>query len=188
MLSVDFYNGQVYAAGRFADGRIYHYFNGVRITDWFDGRARARIEVTAGSLGGTNATASIDVTGGTLNPGDNLRLLRVNNVDLFDTPVAHTGNNATTAQNVVNAINGGDSTYTATLTGTATVTITAPSFGISYNGFQITSAVDGAFTVGNINHMSGGIDNAVTDITVDGVSIIGSQVTWETSHSTLLLK
>ena len=102
---------------------------------------------------------------------------------MFASPVAHTGNNATTAQNVVNAINGGDSTYTAALTGTATVTITAPSFGISYNGFQITSAVDGAFTVGNINHMSGGIDNAVTNITVDGVSIIGSQVTWETSHS-----
>ena len=59
VLSVDFYNGQVYAAGRFADGRIYHYFNGVRITDWFDSRARARIEVTAGSLGGTNATASL---------------------------------------------------------------------------------------------------------------------------------
>ena len=183
VLSVDFYNGQVYAAGRFADGRIYHYFNGVRITDWFDGRARARIEVTAGSLGGTNATGSIDITGGTLNPGDNLRLLRVNNVDLFDSPVAHTGNNATTAQNVVNAINSGSSTFTATLTSTATVTITAPTFGISFNNLLIAANVEGAFTVGNINHMSGGIDNAITNITVDGVAIIGSQVTWETSHS-----
>ena len=31
--------------------------------------------------------------------------------------------------------------------------------------------------------MSGGIDNAVTNITVDGVAIIGSQVEWKTSHS-----
>lgn len=182
VLSVDFYNGLVYAAAQFADGRIYHYYNGVRITDWFDGRARATIEITAGSQGGTNATASLEVTGGTNNPGDNLRVLRINNVDLLDAPVAHTGTNSTTATNIATAITNGDSGYTASATG-AVVTITAPSFGISYNGLQLTFGVDGAVTVGNVSHMSGGVDNAVTDITVDGVSIIGSQVVWATSDS-----
>ena len=187
ILSVDFYNGQVYAAAQFSDGRIYHFFDGTRITDWFDGRARATIEITGGTNGGTNATATFEITGGTSNPGDNLRVLRVNNENVIDNPVPHTGDNNTTASNVATAITNGDSDYTATASG-ATVTITAPSFGISFNGYQVTSGVDGAFTIGNIVHMSGGIDNAVTDITVNGVSIIGGQVEWETSHSATALE
>lgn len=182
VLSVDFYNGQLYAAAQFADGRIYHYFNGVRITDWFDGRARCTIAVTGGTLGGTAATASLTVTGGTANPGDNLRVLRINNVDLISSPVAHTGTNSTTATNIASAISGGSHGYTAAAVG-AVVTITAPAVGTSYNGYQLTYEVGGAATVGSISHMSGGVDNAVTNITVDGVSIIGSQVTWETSHT-----
>ena len=186
ILSVDFYNGRVYAAAQFSDGRIYHFYDGTRITDWFDGRARATIEITGGSQGGTNATASFDVTGGTSNPGDNLRVLRINNVDLIATPVPHTGVNSTTATNIATAITNGGSGYTATAAGD-TVTVTAPSYGISFNGYQLTYGVDGAVTIGNISHMSGGVDNAITDITVDGVSIIGSQVEWVTSHSATAL-
>ena len=183
VLSVDFYNGQVYAAGRFADGRIYHYFNGTRITDWFDGRARARFEVTAGTNGGTAATGSIEITGGAATAGNNLRFLRVDNVDLLADLVPHTGNNATTAQNVVNAINNGPTEYTASLSSGTVITIEAPTWGIGYNNYQISFAVDGAFAVSNVTHFSGGIDNALTGITVDGVQIMGEQVTWETSHS-----
>lgn len=182
VLSVDFYNGLVYAAAQFADGRIYHYYDGARITDWFDGRARATVEITAGSFGGTPATASFEITGGTANPGDDLRVLRVNNVELLAAPVPHTGLNSTTAANVAQAINSGGSGYTAAAVN-AVITITAPTHGIAYNGFQITYGVNGAVTIGNVNHMSGGVDNAVTDITVDGVSIIGSQVIWQTSHT-----
>ena len=36
--------------------------------------------------------------------------------------------------------------------------------------------------------MSGGIDNAVTNITVNGVAIIGSQVEWATSNSATALE
>lgn len=189
VLSVDFYNGQVYAAAQFSDGRIYHYYDGTRITDWFDGRARTTIEITAGTFGGTNASGSIDITGGTNNPGDNVRILRVNNVDIIDSPVAHTGDNNTTASNVAQAINDytSESGYTATASGN-TVTITAPTFGISYNGFAITNSVDGDVTIGNTQNLSGGIDNAVTDITVDGVSIIGSQVVWQTSDTNTALR
>ena len=184
VLSVDFFNGQVYAAAQFADGRIYHYYNGTRITDWFDGRARAKIEITGGTFGGTNATGSFQVTGGTSNPGDNIRVIRVNNVDLISSAVAHTGNNNTTATNIANAINGYTSTsgYTASAS-TNTVTITAPTFGITYNGYVLAVEVQQQATVGTITNMSGGIDNAVTNITVDGVAIIGSQVEWKTSHS-----
>ena len=182
VLSSDFYNGQIYAAARFADGRIYHYYNGVRITDWFDGRARSTFEVTAGSAGGTAATASITVTGGTANPSDNLRVLRINNVDLIASPVAHTGTDSTTATNIATAITSGSHGYTAAASG-AVITISAPLVGITYNAFQLTFEIQGAVTMGSVVHMSGGVDNAVTNITVNGVPIIGSQVVWGTSHS-----
>ena len=185
--SVEFYNGQLYAAAQFADGRIYHYYNGVRITDWFDGRARSTFEVTAGSAGGTAATASFQVTGGTSNPGDELRILRVNTVDLISTPVSHNGSNSLTASNVASAITSGPSAYTA-IASSNTVTITAPAVGISYNGLLLTTEQDGAFTVGNLAHMSGGIDNAITAITIDGVNSIGDQISWETSHTYTALK
>ena len=42
--------------------------------------------------------------------------------------------------------------------------------------------MDGA-AVGSVTNMSGGVDNAVTDITVNGVSIIGSQIPWATSNT-----
>ena len=182
ILSVDFYNGRTYAAAEFADGTIHHFYDGTRITDWFDGRARAQIQVTGGTLGGTAATASFIVTGGTNNPGDNLRVLRVNNVDIIASAVAHTGDNATTAANIVTAIGAGGSGYTASASG-ATVTVTAPAVGIAQNGYQLTFEVDGVVTLGSVAHMSGGVNNAVTNITVNGVAIIGSQVNWGTSHS-----
>ncbi len=185
--SVEFYNGKLYVAAQFADGRIYHYYDGTRITDWFDGRSRATFQITAGSSGGTAATASIQITGGTSNPGDELRVLRVNAVDLISSPVNHNGSNSLTASNIAAAITSGSSTYTANAVGDV-VTITAPAVGISYNAFQVTLEVTGAFTVGNINHMSGGVDNAISAVTVDGVSLIGTQVTWETSHSYTAIK
>lgn len=186
VLSVDFFDGKVYAAAEFADGRIYHYYDGVRITDWFDGRARAKIQITGGSLGGTAATGSFTVSAGTANPGDDIRVIRVNNVEITDisTPIAHTGNNFTTATNVVNAINNFTSTpnYTAFAVN-GVVTITADDVGIGSNGFVISAVTQGAFGVSSVNNFSGGVDNAITDITVNGVSILESQVKWSTSNS-----
>ena len=84
VLSVDFFDGRVYAAAEFSDGRIFHYYDGVRITDWFDGRARAKIQITAGTQGGTAATGSFTVSAGTANPGDDIRVVRVNGVEIND--------------------------------------------------------------------------------------------------------
>ena len=83
VLSVDFFNGKVYASARFADGRIYHYYDGTRITDWFDGRARNQFQITAGTFGGTSATGSFQVTGGTSVSGNLLRTLTVNNISII---------------------------------------------------------------------------------------------------------
>tara|TARA_R110002153_G_scaffold272486_1_gene441225 strand:+ start:944 stop:3013 length:2070 start_codon:yes stop_codon:yes gene_type:complete len=186
VLDTDFFDGQVYASAQFADGRIYHYYNGVRITDWFDGRSRNQFSVTGGSSGGTAATGSFTVASGTANPGDNIRIVRVNNIDLFSSSVAHTGTDSSTATNVANAINAATTSpnYTASASG-AVVTITAVTTGITVNGFAVTVEVDGAVSVSTINNMSGGVDNAVTNITVNGVSIINAQITWATSNSNM---
>lgn len=186
VLDTDFFDGNVYASAQFADGRIYHYYNGTRITDWFDGRSRNQFSVTGGSSGGTAATGSFTVASGTANPGDNVRVVRVNNVDLYSSAVAHTGTNSSTATNVANAINAVTTTpnYTASASG-AVVTITSVTTGVTVNGFTVSVEVDGAVSVSSINNMSGGVDNAVTNITVNGVSIIDNQIPWATSNSNM---
>ena len=40
---------------KFADGRVYHYYDGTRILDWFPGQARTKLTITGGSAGGQNA-------------------------------------------------------------------------------------------------------------------------------------
>jgi len=184
VLSVDFYNGKVYCAVQFTDGPIVHFYDGQQVQDWYDGRERGIFTVTGGTLGGSAATMSFQVTQGTNNPGDNVRVMRINNVDIISSPVAHTGNNSTTSSNLVTAINTGGSGYTAVLVG-ATVIVTAPTVGIEYNGYHMTAELGGSVRIGVMypGPMSGGGDNAVTDVTVGGVSIIGSQVNWNTSHN-----
>ena len=183
ILGTSFFNGQVYASAQYEDGRIYHFYNGTRITDWFDARARNKFQITGGSAGGTSATGSFQITGGNSFSGNDLRVVRINGVAVCNS-VAHTGDNSTTASNVATAINNFSSSpnYTAT-SSTNTVIITASNVGILTNGFAITTEVDGAVTVGSIVNMSGGIDNAITNITVNGVSIIDKQIVWSTSHT-----
>ena len=193
--SVDFFNGYIYASARYTDGRAYHYYQGQtsstgvpvnRVLDWADGRARSSFTINGGTAGGTAATGSFDVTDGTFNAGDNIRLITVNSVRLWSdqTVVAHTGTNSTTATNVASAINAFTSTpnYTASASG-STVTITASDVGQDSNGFQVAVGVDGQVTVGNINHMSGGVSNAITALTVNGIAIIQNRIDWATSHS-----
>ena len=192
LLGVDFFDGDVYSSALFADGKIYHYWEGQddinvtppnRIADWFDGRARSRFNITGGTAGGTAATGTVTITGGTDNPGDNIRLTRVNGVQIQENSVVHTGDNDTTATAVAAAINATTSSpnYTASAT-TNVVTITAGEVGVSYNGYVVAVEVDGAAT-GSTANMSGGIDNAITEITVDGKTIIGNPVKWATSNT-----
>ena len=196
LLGTDFFNGKVYAAARFADGKIYHYWEGQndatvtppnRIADWFDGRARSRFNITGGTAGGTAATGTITITAGTDNPGDNIRIVRVNGVQINTNTIAHTGSNATTATAVAADINSTTSApnYTATVgTGANTnvITITASSVGVANNGFVVAVETDGAAAASTSN-LAGGVNNAITNITVDGVQIMETYVTWETSNT-----
>jgi hypothetical protein len=190
VLSYDLYAGKIYVVGEFEDGSRYHFYDGVRVPDWYDGRARAQFRVTGGGVtAAAAATGSFEVTGGTLNAGVNeFTDITIDGVSIISgTDIDHTGNNSTTASAIAAAITSHASSpdYTATAIG-QTVIITASATGTAANGKTIVISVAGNATAGNIVNMSGGAAAATStlaDLTVDGVSILAAPVVWATSNS-----
>jgi hypothetical protein len=169
--------GRPYVIAQYEDGAIYHFYNGTRHAEFVEARARASFLVTGGTVGGVSATASFTVTGGVNSSGDRVTSIRAGTIAILTQPVQHNGSNSSTAAAIAAAINAfvGNPDFTATSSG-ATVTITAVTPGTRFNGVALTVSVTGGFTVGSVTALNGGVDNAITSITVDGVRIIGSQV------------
>lgn len=184
VLAFDLFTAKIYAVAEFEDGTQYHFYDGSRVTDWQDGRARVSFNVTGGSATAAVApTGSFTVSGGTA--GSELSTLTLGSIHLFTAPVKHTGNNSTTAAAIAIAINNYVSSpeYTATAVG-AVLTITGPP-GIGSEGLVPTVTVTGDFTVTGITALAGGVVAAsaqLTDLTVNGVSIIDGAVDWATSN------
>jgi hypothetical protein len=188
ILSSELYAGKLYVVAEFEDGSRFHYYNGVRVEDWYDGRARTAFAITAGSVNpAVSATAAFTVTGGTASSGLNrITSISIDSVALTLGAIKHTGNNETTALAVATAINAFVSTpnYAAYNTGPV-VTIVAPATGTAYNGLTLAVTVGGDMTVGSVTDMAGGADASVSeisDITVDSVSILGGAVVWADSN------
>lgn len=187
VLSYDLYASKIYVVGEFEDGSIFHFYDGVRIDDWYDGRARATFEITEGSVTpAVSATGSFEVTGGTNNVANQITAITIDGVNLIAAAVTHTGNNATTAAAVASAINAHASTpdYSASANGQL-VTITAVTPGTTPNGKAIVRTVTGDFTTGNATNMAGGaasVSSTVVDLKVNGVSAISAPVPWVTSN------
>lgn len=188
--SYDLYGGKIYAVGEFADGSRYHFYDGVRIPDWYDGRARAAFRVTSGgTVAATAAAGSFEVTGGTLSAGVNkFTTITIDGVAIISAAIDHTGNNSTTASAIAAAITSYASSpdYTASAVG-QTVNIVASATGTAANGKTIVVAVAGNATAGNIQNMAGGAAAATATLSalkVDGVSIIAAPVVWTTDNTT----
>ena len=188
VLCAELYAGKIYAVGLFADGTIFHFYDGSRVTDWFDGRARASFDVTGGFVTPAVAAAgSFQVTGGTLSAGVNkITDIKINGVSIINAAVDHTGDNSTTAAALASAITSFSSSpdYTATSNG-PTVNIVAATTGTAINGTAIVVTVAGNATTGNGVVMSGGaatVTSQLTDLKVDGVSILTGPISWATSH------
>lgn len=187
ILSADLNAGKIYAVGEFADGSIFHFYNGARVTDWYDGRARSTFEVTDGGISAAVAAkGSFEITGGTSGAGNNIVSVNIDGVNVLGATVAHTGDNSTTAAAVAAQINSFTSTpdYTAVATG-QTVTISASIAGTAPNGKAVVPVVSGTVTVGSAVAMNGGANasaSRVLDIKVNGVSIISAPVAWVTSN------
>lgn len=189
VLSTDLYAGKIYAVGEFADGSLHHFYDGVRVTDWFDGRARATFDVTGGVANApVAAVGSFDITGGTAGGGNEIASVPISGVDALGAPVAWTTSNAATAAAVAAQINSFTSSpdYTATSMG-ATVRITAALTGTAANGRVVAPTVGGNVVVSNIVNMAGGSVSATSQLTnlrVNGVSVIGAPVSWATDNQT----
>jgi len=204
ILSYDVFDGKLYVAAQFADGSIFHYYNGTRVTDWFDGKARVSFDVQAsteqnaiaatgsisvtGGAGAIAATGSIEVTGGTLSAGVNkINSITVNGVDVLGAAVDHTGNNATTAAALASQINTYTSSpnYTATSAGTVVTISALGSAGATPNGFTVAATVGGNATMGNASAMSGGAAaDTFTALTVNGVDVLGATVSHTGNNGT----
>lgn len=171
------FSSRPYVIAQYDDGSIYHFYDGARLTEFVEARARASFTITGGTAGGVSATASFTVTGGINTAGDRLTLLRAGTFPILTTPIQHNGNNASTAAAIAAAINSfvGAPDFTATVSG-ATVTITAVTPGTAFNGLALSITTLGGFTVGSISNFAGGIDNAIGVLTVAGVRIMADPI------------
>lgn len=126
VLSYDLYDGKIYVAARFADGSIHHFYDGVRVEDWFDGRARTSFRVA----GGTGAST--------------LDMVYVAGVPAISSAVTWATSNEATATAIAAAIEAHPSTpeYTAHASGD-TVYIIATDAGEGPNGRSVELAVSG---------------------------------------------
>lgn len=185
ILSADLYRGLPYVVGEFADGAVFHFYDGARVTDWYDGRSRATFTIVEGGISAAvAATGSFEITGGTA--AGAISGVTIDGVSLMSGAVTHTGNNATTATAVAAAINSYSSTpdYTATANGQRVI-ISAAVTGTAANGKLIVPAVSGDATVAGATTMSGGavsVPSRVADLRINGVAVISAPVSWSTSN------
>jgi hypothetical protein len=177
VIQVSAFSGKPYVIAQFDDGAVHHFYNGVRHAEFVEARARTSFTITGGTTVGVQATASFTVTGGINTPGDRIVTILAGNLAVMTSAVQHNGSNDATAQAIADSINGfvGDPNFTATASG-PTVTITAVTPGTRFNGLALNISTTGSFAVGSVNNFAGGVDNAITNLTVAGVKIIDEPI------------
>jgi hypothetical protein len=202
VLDYDVFDGKIYVTAQFADGSVFHFYDGARVVDWYDGSARAAFavrggpnaggvrpstsfNVTAGTAGaGTGATTSFQITGGTAGAGNQITSVTVGGVNILGAPVLWTTSNNNTATLVAAQINSfASNPEFAAVASTNTVTITGP-IGTAQNGVVPVVTVGGTATASAPAALSGGaLPNQITSITVNSVDILGTPVLWTTSNN-----
>lgn len=188
VLSWDLYAGKIYAVGEFADGSRYHFYDGVRVAAWYDGRARAAFVVGGGA--------------------GQLDDLEVNGVSIIGAPVAWATSDIATAALIADAVNTHTSVpdYTATVVD-AQVNIVAAAAGTASNGLGIvftvsaglttapstglvlsggTAATAAASASGSFEIVAGTSNpaNKITALSINGVDVLGSAVTHTGDNTT----
>jgi hypothetical protein len=188
ILSFDLFKGKIYVVGLFADGSRHHFYDGVRVSAWFDGRARATFQVTAGGYtAAIAAQGSFEITGGTVGGGNQITSVTVNSVTVTSGAVSFDTDNDTTAAAVAADITSNSTSpdYTAVAVGPV-VYIAAVTAGAASNTFVVAATPGGTVTVGSETALAGGADevtSSLTGITIDGIDIIYDSVVWTTSNA-----
>lgn len=141
VLSYDLYDGKLYVVARFADGSVHHFYNGARVEDWFDGRARTAFRVT----GGTTSSSVQDIS--------------VGGVSIIGASVSWATSNRATAAAIAAAINAHTSSpdYTAFASGNL-VNIVATEAGEGQNGREVAVLLAGGLAINptDVPALSGG--------------------------------
>jgi hypothetical protein len=181
--SFDLYAGKIYVAGEFADGSIHHFYDGTRVGNWYDGRARATFTLVSGALA-VAAQGSFRITAAAAGTIDTVT---VGGSSIIDSPIPATGTVDGTATAVAVEINTSAAGYSASAVGD-TVTITAPVPGTAANGQAVAATASGGATAGNFIAMGGGANaGTLTAVNVAGVNALGTPVEWQgTPESTAL--
>lgn len=144
MLSYDVFDGKLYVVAQFANGDIYHFYDGTRVAAWVDGKASGSFQVTGGTASaGVNKTSSI----------------KVNGVEVLNVAVDWVTSHAATATAIAAQINLFSSSpeYTA-VASAQTVSIVASTAGTGSNGFEIVVVNAGDVTTSAPTTFSGGAD------------------------------
>jgi hypothetical protein len=153
LIAAERFNGRLYVIARFADGAVYHFYDGTIVADWNDGIVRGSM----GSLANMAAalTAIIDASA-------NFSATSLGNVITVTSAVAGIPFTVLTL-----AENGGsvdDQTLTATTITANVVAVTGVPSSFAFN----VTAGDGTGTLDSV--------------TVAGVEILGAIITWATSN------
>lgn len=159
--SFDLFSGKIYAVGIFSDGSIQHFYDGVRVDDWFDGRGRATFRVTAGT--GASSVSAITVNG----------------ISIITGTVTWATSNAATASAIAALINSTTTTpeYTA-IANDDQVVILAAAPGAAENGKVVVVTLVSGFGITPADGiaMTGGAEVADTFEPGEFVKTIGSKM------------
>lgn len=130
ILSADAYDSKLYVAAEYVDGSIVHFYDGVYVSDWFDGRARASFTIDSGTAGAK------------------LETLTINGTDALGGAVTWVTTPEDTAAAIASAINSYVSApeYGATSVGDR-VNIIANTAGSGPNGYSVNATVSGGLVV-----------------------------------------
>lgn len=183
--SWELFEGKIYVVVQFEDGSLYHFYDGVRVANYDEKRARTLMTFTGGTT------------------GDEVVSITIDGVDILGSAVPWAGSAAQMADAVANEINSHLSSpdYTAVAYG-ARVAILAAVHGAAYNGLAVSVTAPGISYSLSSTSLAGGSDGAgaiastvltltggtgtdtVTSIKVGGIEILGATVTFNTDLAT----
>lgn len=184
--SVTLFDAKPYVIAEYDDGTIHHFYDGTEVTDWFSGKARFKFTVTGGGADeATAATGSFKLSDGFT--GDDVTNITIDGNAIIATPVDFAAGFTLEdfVEAVKNAINAysGTSGYSAVRSGNK-ITLTALTPGAAPNGDTIVVTATGSITVHDVVDIDNGADaSTISDITVNGNSIIDTEIVWAGSNS-----
>lgn len=161
------FDGKAYVVAKFADSRIFHYYDGVRVTDWDGGAVLSYMASTTGIATYLKNLINAD-TGGSWTATSSSNVVTVTGADYESWTYTASAKNGGSV---------GDEALTANKTQSAVAGTaeTLASFTTAVSSGAAATPATGTVT------LTGGAAGSVNSITVNGVDILGSAVNFNAS-------